>query len=70
MQDNYPWILIWYVPGGCTGVFQPCNIGIQHILKHAMWKTALSHIVKETVMHLNKNKDPGTIVLEKGINKL
>lgn len=70
MRDNYPWILIRYIPGGCTGVFQPCDVGIQRILKHAMRKTALSHVVKETVAHLDKNTDPGTIMLEKGIREL
>ena len=70
MKVNYPWILIRYVPGGCTGIFQPCDVGIQRVLKHTMRKTALLHVVNETVAHLEKNKDPGTIVLEKGIREL
>jgi len=70
MQDKYSWILIQYIPGGCTGIFQPCDVGIQRILKHAMRKTALSHIVKETVTHLDRNENPGTIMLEKGIREL
>ena len=70
MRENYPWILVRYVPGGCTGIFQPCDVGIQRILKHAMKKTALSHVVKETVAHLNNNKDPGTILLTKAIKVL
>ena len=70
MRENYPWIFVRYVPGGCTGVIQPCDVGIQRILKHAMKKTALSHIVKETVAHLNNNKDPGTILLAKVIKVL
>ena len=70
MRTNYPWILVRYVPGGCTGIFQPCDVGIQRILKHAMKKTALSHIVKETVAHLNNSKDPGTILLTKAVKVL
>ena len=70
MQENYPWILIRYIPGGCTGIFQPCDVGIQRILKHVMKKTVLSHIVKETVAHLANNKDPGTILLAKAIGVL
>jgi len=70
MRDNYPWIFVRYIPGGCTGIFQPCDVGIQRILKHAMRKAALSHVVKETVAHLSNNTDPGTIVLEKGIREL
>ena len=70
IRENCPWILVRYVPGGCTGIFQPCDVGIQRILKHAMKKTALSHIVKETVAHLNNNEDPGTILLTKTIGVL
>ena len=70
MGTNYPWILIRYVPGGCTGVFQPCDVGIQCVLKHAMRKTALWHIVNKTVAQLEHNRDPGTIILEKGIREL
>ena len=42
MRTNHPWILVHYVPGGCTGIFQPCDVGIQRILKLAMQRTALS----------------------------
>ena len=70
MLKKYPWILVWYVPGGCTGIFQPCNVGIQRILKHAMKKTALCHVVKETVAHLNKGVNPRAILLTKVIKVL
>ena len=70
MQGSYPWILIRYIPGGCTGLFQPCDVGIQRVLKHTMKKTALSHIVKETVAHMNDNKDPATIILTKTVKVL
>ena len=70
MRENYSWILVRYIPGGCTGIFQPCDVGIQRILKHAMKKTALSHIVKETVAHLNNNENPGTIILTKTVKVL
>ena len=35
-----------------------------------MKKTALSHIVKETVAHLDNNEDPGTILLTKAVGVL
>jgi hypothetical protein len=35
-----------------------------------MKKTALSHIVKETVTHLDDNEDPKTILLTKSIGVL
>lgn len=72
MHKNYPWILVWYIPGGCTGIFQLCDVSIQWILKHAMKKMALSHIIKETIvhLHLNNNEDPRTILLTEAIKVL
>jgi len=67
MRTNYPWITVLYVPGGCTGIFQPCDVGIQRVLKHAMRRTALTHVVKETEEELASGADPTSIVLSKGI---
>lgn len=36
MHENYPWIILDYIPGGCTGLWQPCDVSIQHPLKHAV----------------------------------
>ncbi|KAF8303338.1 hypothetical protein DL93DRAFT_2121649, partial [Clavulina sp. PMI_390] len=33
LWTNYPWIIPVYVPGGCTGLLQPADVGIQRILK-------------------------------------
>lgn len=33
MKKTHPNIIILYVPGGCTGVFQPCDVGMQRIFK-------------------------------------
>jgi hypothetical protein len=29
MKEYHPWIILDFVPGGCTGVHQPCDVGIQ-----------------------------------------
>jgi hypothetical protein len=70
MQTNYPWITVLYIPGGCTGIFQPCDVRIQQALKHAMRRTALAHVVKETEEELASGADPASIVLSKGIGVL
>src|SRR5258708_24128065 len=46
MFDNYPWIILDYIPGGCMGLWQPCDVGIQHILK-----LAVKHSQQTTVIH-------------------
>ncbi|KAF9513399.1 hypothetical protein BS47DRAFT_1252113, partial [Hydnum rufescens UP504] len=45
----YPWIWIIYVLAGCTGKFQPCNVGIQHVLKLGMKHGAHADIVEEAL---------------------
>jgi hypothetical protein len=36
MWVNHREIILLYVPGGCTGLFQPCDVGIQRPLKQAL----------------------------------
>lgn len=36
MKTHHPSIILQYIPGGCTGILQPCNIRIQWIFKHAL----------------------------------
>ena len=65
MQKYYPWIRIHYVPANCTGLFQPCDVGIQHILKLAIRRSALKDIVDHTVQQLNSGVQPSQVVFEK-----
>ena len=46
MFDNYPWIILNYIPGGCMGLWQPCDVGIQCILK-----LAVKHSQQTTVIY-------------------
>lgn len=57
MQSTHPWILVNYVPGGCTGLWQPADVGIQRPLKHAIRRSAHHHVIKETMEKL----DAGTL---------
>ena len=36
MKTHHPNIILDFVPGGCTGVWQACDVGIQHIFKHLL----------------------------------
>ncbi len=36
MKENYPYIILCFVPGNCTGLWQPLDVGIQHVLKLSM----------------------------------
>ncbi|KAF9513552.1 hypothetical protein BS47DRAFT_1372518 [Hydnum rufescens UP504] len=63
----YPWIILSYVPGGCTGLFQPCDVGIQHILKHSVQRTQHGAIVEEVLCKLEDGKDPKSIHLDTSV---
>ena len=67
MWKSYPWIRIHYVPANCTGLFQPCDVGIQRILKLAIRRTALKDIVDDTMVQLNKGAKPEKVVFVKKI---
>jgi len=65
MIATYPWIWIHFVPANCTGLFQPCDVGIQQVLKLAVRRSALSNIVDHTMDQLNKGILPSQITFEK-----
>lgn len=61
MQKHYSWIRIHYIPANCTGIFQPCNVGIQRILKLAIRWSALQDIVSDTMKQLNTGIEPSKV---------
>lgn len=65
MQKHYPWIRIHYIPANCTGLFQPCDVGIQRILKLAIKRTVLKDIVDDTMKQINAGVEPSKVVFEK-----
>jgi len=58
MHANHPNIIICYVPGGCTGVHQPCDVGIQRLLKLSIRKSYHEDVVEEFVGQLEKGITP------------
>ncbi|PBK82294.1 hypothetical protein ARMGADRAFT_880338, partial [Armillaria gallica] len=32
--DEHPNIILVFVPGNCTGLLQPADVGLQHVIKH------------------------------------
>ena len=53
MRTNHPNIILDFVPGGCTGIHQPCDVGIQRPLKLSIRKSYHEDIVAEFVSQLN-----------------
>jgi hypothetical protein len=54
MCINHPTIILDYVPGGCTVVHQPCDVGIQRPLKLSIKKTYHEDVVEDLLSEANK----------------
>jgi hypothetical protein len=57
MYTNHPSILIDFVPAGCTGVAQPCDIGIQHPFKHITNQCFMEDVVKVALTKIDNKED-------------
>lgn len=53
LRSTYPWITLNYIPGGCTGLWQAADVGIQRPMKHAIRRSAHHHVIQETLQQLN-----------------
>ncbi|KAF9558800.1 hypothetical protein CPC08DRAFT_549321 [Agrocybe pediades] len=59
MRKTHPNIILDFVPGGCTGVHQPCDVGIQRPLKLSIRKSYHEDIVTELLSELDRgNTEP------------
>jgi hypothetical protein len=61
MSEKHPSIVVDFVPGGCTGVHQPCDVGIQRPLKLSMRKSYHEDVVNEFLSQLEKGNSAPTL---------
>lgn len=57
MSVTHPFIILDYVPGGCTSVAQPCDVGIQRPFKLSIVRSYHEDIVNEVVGQLKEGVD-------------
>jgi hypothetical protein len=70
MKKNYPNIIVLFVPGGCTGVWQPLNVGIQRLLKLSIKHSAHRDIVDEALSQIQAGTPPSEIKMNTTIGVL
>lgn len=68
MKQYHPNIILHYIPAGCTGVFQACDVGIQRIFKHSLKRSYHEDVVAEILEQIEGGKDD--IIAEKKIGVL
>ncbi|KAJ7222719.1 hypothetical protein C8J57DRAFT_1253667 [Mycena rebaudengoi] len=43
--SSYPYLILIFVPGGCTGLLQPADVGLQRVAKHLLKQDSLDYLV-------------------------
>ncbi|CEL59119.1 hypothetical protein RSOLAG1IB_12252 [Rhizoctonia solani AG-1 IB] len=70
ISNNHPWIILMFVPGGCTGLFQACDVGLQRVFKAAIQSASHIDIVEETVNALKTGIPPERVRNDQTIGTL
>ena len=61
MKLEYPWILLEFVPGGCTGIFQACDVGIQRTLKLSIKRYQQTDVIDEVRAQFQNGVSPSDV---------
>ena len=70
ITKTHPSIIRDYVPGGCTGIFQPCDVGIQKLFKAAVRCRQHEDIIEETLQQLKQGIAPDRLRLDTQLGTL
>jgi hypothetical protein len=70
MKEDHPKIILLFVPGGCTGLWQPLDVGIQRLLKLSIKRSAHRDIVEEALKQIKAGKAPHEIKLNNTVGTL
>jgi hypothetical protein len=70
MKEHHPTITILFVSGGCIGLWQPLNVGIQRLLKLSMKRSAHRNLVEEATQQIKSGKITHEIRLDTTMHTL
>lgn len=57
LYNNHPTILLDFVPGGCTGVHQPCDLGIQRPYKLSIKRSYHEDVVNSMLQQIDAHEN-------------
>ncbi|GLB45665.1 hypothetical protein LshimejAT787_2500570 [Lyophyllum shimeji] len=69
MKQHHATIIIIFVPGGCTSVWRPLDIGFQRVLKLSIKRSAHRDIVQEVTAQMSA-KPPQPVRLDTSVRTL
>ncbi|KAG9100505.1 hypothetical protein FS749_014953 [Ceratobasidium sp. UAMH 11750] len=64
MKKNYPRIIVHFIPGGCTGVAQPCDTNVNRVLKHCIKSACIEYLSNTTQSQLDRGVKPSNIEID------
>ncbi len=70
VYDHHPFIILIFVPGNCTGAFQPADVGLQRISKHNLKQTLFRFLVEEQQKQVKQGINPAAVKIATGLPKL
>jgi hypothetical protein len=70
MRKTWRCVTLDFVPGGCTGIWQPCDVEIQCPFKLAIKRARLEDVVTETMSQPGKHSCDGIVKLDTAIGTL
>lgn len=56
MATEHPNIQLEYVSGGCTGIWQACDVGIQRVFKHSIRRAVRADMIAEALVAIQKEE--------------
>lgn len=70
LKATYLWVIILFVPAGCTGILQPCDVGLQRIYKYHIKLAAVQYFQETVQAQLQSGTPPADIRIMDNIGKL
>ncbi|KAG9075971.1 hypothetical protein FRC06_009782, partial [Ceratobasidium sp. 370] len=70
MKEKFPWIILLFIPGGCTSVAQPCNTQVNCVLKHHLKSACVEYLAEVTQNQLQNGVKPSDVKINTTLGTL
>jgi len=70
LKDTYTWLIVIFVPAGCTGIFQPCDVGLQRVYKQHIRLAASNYFISMVRSQIEEGVCPEEVKLSTALPPL